>query len=30
VQYCHEQGVAHRKLAIEELYPENVHSLYEV
>lgn len=30
VQYCYEQGVAHRKVAIEELYPESVRSLYEV
>ena len=30
VQYCHEQGVAHRKLAVEELYPESVRSLYDV
>ncbi len=30
VQYCYEQGVAHRKLAIEELYPESVRSLFEI
>lgn len=30
VQYCHEQGVAHRKLTVEELYPESVRSLYDV
>jgi 4,5-dihydroxyphthalate decarboxylase len=30
VQYCHEQGVAHRKLSVEELYPESVRSLYDV
>lgn len=29
-QYAHEQGVAHRPVTIEELYPKSVHSLYEV
>lgn len=30
VQYAYEQGVAHRPVTIEELYPKSVHSLYEV
>jgi 4,5-dihydroxyphthalate decarboxylase len=29
-QYCYEQGVAHRPVAIDELYPPSVQSLYEV
>jgi 4,5-dihydroxyphthalate decarboxylase len=29
-QYAFEQGVAHRKLALDELYPEQVARLYEV
>jgi 4,5-dihydroxyphthalate decarboxylase len=29
-QYCYEQGVAHRPVTIEELYPASVHSLYDV
>jgi 4,5-dihydroxyphthalate decarboxylase len=29
-QYCFEQGVSHRKVSVEELYPESVRSLYDV
>ncbi|MBM3486766.1 MAG: ABC transporter substrate-binding protein [Alphaproteobacteria bacterium] len=30
LQYCHEQGVCHRRLAPEELYPREVQSVFRI
>ena len=29
-QYCYEQGVAHRLMSVDDLFPASVHSLFEI